>query len=102
MPESEDEWNKELKGFIENYEFPCVGAWDGFHVYISSKLKSFYNFKHLVSNMALVGYKKRFLDQVVGAPGSTHQVGCSLFETYRIVPKDNGRSGASKQNSRIR
>ena len=24
------EWESEVKGFIENYEFPCVGAWDGF------------------------------------------------------------------------
>ena len=35
MPENEDEWKEELKGFIENCEFPCVEAWDGFHVYIS-------------------------------------------------------------------
>ena len=41
LPSSEQEWEAELRGFIENYEFPCVGAWDGFHVYISSKLKSF-------------------------------------------------------------
>ena len=35
MPENEDEWKEELKGFIENCEFPRVEAWDGFHVYIS-------------------------------------------------------------------
>ena len=35
----DEEWEVELKGFLENYEFPCVGAWDGFHVYVSSKLK---------------------------------------------------------------
>ena len=63
-----------MKGFIENYEFPCVGASDGFHVYVSSKLKNFYNFKHRysLSNMALVGFNKRFLNLTVGAPGSTH------------------------------
>ena len=74
MPQDESEWISELKGFIENYEFPCIGAWDGFHVYIRSKLKIFYNFKHRysVSNMGLVGYNKRFLDLTVGAPGSTH------------------------------
>ena len=57
MPENEDKWKEELKRFIDNYEFPCVGAWNGFHVYISSKLKNFYNFKHRysISNMALVG-----------------------------------------------
>lgn len=26
MPENEDEWKEELKGFIENYEFPCAGT----------------------------------------------------------------------------
>ena len=29
-----------MKGFIQNYEFPCVGTWGRFHVYISSKLKN--------------------------------------------------------------
>ena len=23
-----DDWEAELHGFLENYEFPCVGAWD--------------------------------------------------------------------------
>ena len=55
MPGGEQEWINELKGFIENYLFPCIGVWDGFHVYISSKLKSFYNFNHRYSvfNMGL-------------------------------------------------
>ena len=39
LPRPDEEWEVELKGFLENYEFPCVGAWDGFHVYVSSKLK---------------------------------------------------------------
>ena len=37
---SEEELVTELKGFIKNYEFPCIGAWDGSHVYVSSKLKN--------------------------------------------------------------
>ena len=74
LPSSEQEWEAELRGFIENYEFPCVGAWDGFHVYISSKLKSFFSFKkrYTMSNLALVGFNKRILYAAVGAPGSTH------------------------------
>ena len=62
-----------MKGFIENYEFPCVGAWDGFHVCVSSKLNSFYSFKkrYSISNLGLVGYNQRFLYCSVGAPGST-------------------------------
>ena len=39
FPTSNVEWKDELKIFIENYEFPCIETWDGFHVYISSKLK---------------------------------------------------------------
>ena len=74
MPSTEQEWINEIKGFIENYEFPCIGAWDGFHVYVCSKLKNHYNFKHRhsISNMGLVWYNKRFLNLTFGAPGSTH------------------------------
>ena len=39
LPSADAEWEAEVRGFLENYEFPCVGAWDVFHVYISSKLK---------------------------------------------------------------
>ena len=45
IPETDAEWEAELRGFLENYEFPTVGAWDGFHVYISTKLKSYFPFK---------------------------------------------------------
>ena len=74
MPQTDDEWKTELKGFIENYEFPCIGAWDGFHVYVGSKLKSYFSFKkrYSMSSLGLVGYNKRFLHAAVGAPGSTH------------------------------
>ena len=70
LPKAEEEWKSEVKGFIENYEFPCVGAWDGFHVYVSSKLTSFYSFKkrYSMSNLGLAGY----LYCGFGAPGSMH------------------------------
>ena len=57
MPSTKQEWINEIKSFIENYEFPCIGAWNGFHVYVYSKLKNNYNFKHRysVSNMGLGG-----------------------------------------------
>ena len=59
---------------MENYEFPCVGAWDGFHVNVCSRLKNYYSFKtrYTVTNMGLIGYNKRFLALTTGAPGSTH------------------------------
>ena len=43
MPSTEQEWINEIKGFIGNYEFPCIGAWDGFNVYVCSKLTNDYN-----------------------------------------------------------
>ena len=63
LPSTDAEWEAEVRMFLENYKFPCVGAWDGFHVYISSKLKSFFRFekRYTLTNLGLVGYNKRFL-----------------------------------------
>ena len=74
LPETDEEWEAELRGFIENDGFPCVGAWDGFHVHVSSQLKSNYSFKKMytVNNLALTSYNKRFLYAAVGGPGSAH------------------------------
>ena len=74
LPSSSNEWQEQLKGFIENYEFPCVGAWDGFHVYVSSKIKSYFSFnkRYTMSSLGLIGYNKSFHYAAVGAPGSTH------------------------------
>ena len=68
LPTTEDEWQEELKGFIENYGFPCVAAWDGFHIYVSTRLKQFYSFKkrYTVTNMGVVSYSRRFLYAAVG------------------------------------
>ena len=74
LPRNEEEWKNELNAFLENWEFPCVGAWDGFHVYISCNLKNFFSFKkrYSVTNMGFIGANKRFLWAGVGAPGSVH------------------------------
>ena len=45
LPKSADEWKQELKNFLQDWEFPCVGAWDSSHVYVTTKLKNFYSFK---------------------------------------------------------
>ena len=76
MPTTEEEWRQEAIGFIENYGFPCIGTWDGFHVYVSIKLKNFYIFKrrYTIRNMGLIDLYKRFLAATVNAPGSTHDV----------------------------
>ena len=74
LPETDEEWEAELRGFIENYGFPCVGAWDGSHVHVSCQLISNYSFKkkYTVNNLALASYNKRFLYAAVGGPGSAH------------------------------
>ena len=74
LPRTDEEWEAESKGFLENYKFPCVSAWDGFHAYVSSKLKSYFSFKkrYSMSHLGLVSYNKKFLYCAVGAPRSTH------------------------------
>ena len=88
LPRNEEEWTKELEYFLEDWEFPCVAAWDGFHVYISSNLKNFFSFKkrYSVTNMGLIGHNKRFLWAGVGAPGSMHDStllqSCPIFNAF--------------------
>ena len=56
LPETDDEWEMELKGFLENYEFPCIGAWDGFHVFISSAFYIFLFFIFVIYNFIFTIY----------------------------------------------
>ena len=58
LPATEDEWQEEMKGFLENYGFPCSAAWDGFHIYVSTRIKQYYSFKkrYTVTNMGLISY----------------------------------------------
>ena len=74
LPTTDEEWENEIRVFLENYEFPCVGAWGGFYVYINSQLKNYFSFKkrYSMTNLGLIGCNKRFLYTVGGAPGSTH------------------------------
>ena len=70
------EWSHELEQILENWEFPCVGAWDGFHVYVSTKLKNFYSFKkrYKVTNIGFIPHNKGFMWAAASAPGSTHDL----------------------------
>ena len=85
LPRNRAEWKHELESFLENWEFPCVGAWDGFHVYVSTKLKNYFSFKkrYSVSSMGFIASNKRFLWAAVGAPVSVHDSrllkSCDLF-----------------------
>jgi hypothetical protein len=62
LPVDSSEWKQELKNFLENWEFPSVGAWDGFHVYVSTKLKNYFSFKkrYSVSCMGFITSNKKF------------------------------------------
>ena len=85
LPTDTAEWKEELRNFLENWEFPCVGAWDGFHVYVCTKLKNYFSFKkrYSVSCMGFIASNKKFFWAAVGAPGSTHDSrllrSCKLF-----------------------
>ena len=74
LPETDKQWEVEVRRFIENYDFPVVGAWDGLYIHVSLQLKANFNFKkkYMVNNMALTSYNKRFFYVAIGAPGSTH------------------------------
>ena len=72
MPRCEEEQIAECKGYIENYKFPYVSEWNGFHVYVSIHLKNYYSFKNMyaITNMGLIDYNKRFVALRASAPGS--------------------------------
>ena len=86
LPATDDEWADELKGFMKNYGIPCIAAWGGFHVYLSTRLKQYFSFKkrYTVTNMRLISYNKRVLYATGCAPGSTHDSrllkNCSLYK----------------------
>ena len=95
LPQSDEEWKKEITSFIEDWKFPCVGAWDGFHVYINCHLKNCFSFKkrYSATNMGLIASNKRFLWAGVGAPGSMHDTTLlhsadifSAIETSHCIP----------------
>ena len=87
LPETDEQWEGEVRGFIENYAFPAVSAWDGFYSHVNSQLKANYSFKkkYTVNNLALTSYNKRFLYEAVGAPGSNHDAKSRLFLTKFLV-----------------
>ena len=65
LPEIDEQWEVEVRGFIVNYGFPAVGAWDGFHIHVNSQLKANFSFKkkYTVNNLALTSYNKSFYMQ---------------------------------------
>ena len=45
LPRTGADLASEYKGFIENYECPCVGTLDGFHVHATCLLRNYFSFK---------------------------------------------------------
>ena len=91
LPRSDDEWRTDCKLFIENYKFPCVGAWDGFYVHGATTLRYYYSFKnkYTISSMGLIGHNKRFLHLTTGAPGITHDARLLRHATlFRHIEND--------------
>ena len=44
-PQTGEEWVKKFKSFMENYEFPFVGALGGLHAHVLTHLKNHFNLK---------------------------------------------------------
>ena len=36
LPTTDEEWQNEICSFLRNYEFSCIGAWDGFNAHLNS------------------------------------------------------------------
>ena len=74
LKENDEDWTTECKGFIENYKFLCVAAWEGFPVNVLTKLKKTIVVLRIViqlrTSLALVGQNKRFLHLTTGTTGT--------------------------------
>lgn len=89
LPATAAEWTQELHGFINEYDFPCIGAWEGFQVTFNIKLKSL-NGVHrtcTTNHLGLVGYDRRFLNIVLGDSDSDQE--SMLLRTNSIYEKDS-------------
>lgn len=82
LPRNLQEWSQELKNSRANWEFPWAGAWDEFHVYVSTKVENFYSYKkrYSVRKMGFIGYN---MWAAVGVPGPTRDSGllnsCGIY-----------------------
>ena len=75
---------------LENWKFPCVGAWDGFHVYVSTRLKIFIVLKKIPDDKHGSDWlQQTFLRAAVGALGSTYDA--RVLHTSKIYSdNENG------------
>ena len=71
-------WRKELQNSLENWKFPCVGPWDGFHVFVSTKLNNFYSFKKRYS-VTIMDLNVALSFSVISSSGSSNLLGLFSF-----------------------
>ena len=45
LAETDEQWEVQVHGFIENYSFSAVCAWDGFDIQVNYQLKANFSFK---------------------------------------------------------
>ena len=91
LPETEAEWEGEVKGFLENYELR-VDVCDGSHVYVNSNLKNCFNFrKTLLSDKPWIGGFQQALPLRSSWGSWKHswwQTIKVIFDIYRILDGD--------------
>ena len=92
LPRTEADLANEYKGFIENYECPCVGTLDGFHVHVTCLLRNYCSFKskHTITSIGLITHNKRFLHLTTDAPGSTHVAWLLRYSTLFVGIQSGG------------
>ena len=100
LPRTEADRENVCKGFIENYEFSCVGAWDGFHIHVACCLKNYISSKkkYTVTSMGLIAHNKRFLHLTTGTRGSIHD---ARLLRYFTLFKDIQPGGRIPNKSKI-
>ena len=71
LMETEAEWGAKVTGI---FEFPCVGSWNRFHVYVNSNVKNCFNFKKPYSMTKFELWK-------VGPPAGVFKPKCKIKTT---------------------
>ena len=81
-PQTGEEWVKKFKSFMENYEFPFVGALGGLHARVLTHLKNHFNLKnkYTITSIGLIGHNKRFL-HLIGIRGIIHDASLQQYST---------------------
>ena len=80
LPTTDEEWQNEVRGFIEKYEFLCVGAWDGAFLQFAWLIKVY-------NENTRDNQKKYFNERLCGARIVTANAYSMLKGRWRILFK---------------